>query len=309
MTRLTLAIPSKGRLKENTEAWLSDCGFRLRQKGGVRGYQAEIDGLDADVMLLSAREIAQGLIAGELHAGVTGQDLLHDLSASKDSDVADIKPLGFGRADVVVALPKSWLDVSTMADLEAAAALFQQRHGRRLRVATKYMRLTREFFAARSVGGYRLVESAGATEAAPAAGTADVIVDITSTGATLEANGLKVLDDGVILRSQAALAGSLKAEWSDAAKAALERLLGAAEARDEAADAHVISTRLEMPDEIISQIGLHRLGPRQAWCARSVSRDAARQLSSAGLGPVTVHKPEFVFDDAARAHSDFLEQI
>jgi ATP phosphoribosyltransferase len=115
-----------------------------------------------------------------------------------------------------------------MSDLEAAGAAFRKAHHRRLRVATKYMRLTRRFFAARSVGEYRLVESAGATEAAPTTGSADVIVDITSTGATLKANGLKILSDGLILKSEAVFAVSQGAVWSAEAKASLEVLFAGA---------------------------------------------------------------------------------
>lgn len=227
MSRLTIAIPSKGRLKEQTEAWLASIGHPLRQIGGERGYTAEIDGLDAEVRLLSAREIAQGLIEGSLHFGVTGEDLLNDLAPDGPEDFRVLKRLGFGGADVVVAVPQAWFDVDSMADLEAAGAAFRKAHGRRLRVATKYLRLTRRFFAQKSVGEYRLVESAGATEAAPATGTADVIVDITTTGATLKANGLKVLRDGVILESEAAFTQSVRAQLEAGAQAAADTLVGA----------------------------------------------------------------------------------
>ncbi len=229
MTRLSLAIPSKGRLKEKSEAWLASAGFPVTQIGGERGYQAEIEGLgDVEMRLLSAREIAQGLVDGSLHAGVTGEDLLHDLAPVGESDFDVAKRLGFGGADVIVAVPQAWVDVDTMSDLEAAGAAFRKAHHRRLRVATKYMRLTRRFFAARSVGEYRLVESAGATEAAPTTGSADVIVDITSTGATLKANGLKILSDGLILKSEAVFAVSPGAVWSAEAKASLEVLFAGA---------------------------------------------------------------------------------
>lgn len=229
MTRLSIAIPSKGRLKANTEAWFSELGFPVRQVGGERGYQAEIDGLgDVDMRLLSASEIAAGLIDGSLHAGVTGEDLLHDTAPMGVDDFHVLKRLGFGGADVIVAVPQAWLDVETMADLEAAGARFRKSHRRRMRVATKYMRLTRRFFAAESVGEYRLVESAGATEAAPTTGSADVIVDITSTGATLKANGLKILKDGVILKSEAAFSVSPAAEWSEQALESIARITGAA---------------------------------------------------------------------------------
>jgi len=226
MSRLTIACPSKGRLKEQTEAWLARLGHPLRQIGGERGYSAEIEGLDAEVRLLSAREIAEGLIEGSLHFGVTGEDLLYDLAPDAGEEFRVLKRLGFGRADVVVAVPQAWLDVDSMSDLETAGAAFRKAHGRRLRVATKYLRLTRRFFAQRSVGEYRLVESAGATEAAPATGTADVIVDITTTGATLRANGLKVLRDGVMLESEAAFTHSARARLGGAAQAVADRLVG-----------------------------------------------------------------------------------
>ncbi|MDP3458241.1 MAG: ATP phosphoribosyltransferase [Hyphomonas sp.] len=227
MSRLTIAIPSKGRLKEQTEAWLAGIGYPVRQIGGERGYTAEIDGLDAEVRLLSAREIAQGLIEGSLDFGVTGEDLLNDLAPDGPQDFRVLKRLGFGGADVVVAVPQAWFDVDSMADLEAAGAAFRKAHGRRLRVATKYLRLTRRWFAQKSVGEYRLVESAGATEAAPSTGTADVIVDITTTGATLKANGLKVLRDGVILQSEAAFTQSVRAAPGGAAQTAANTLVGA----------------------------------------------------------------------------------
>ncbi|WP_291194837.1 ATP phosphoribosyltransferase [Hyphomonas sp.] len=227
MSRLTIAIPSKGRLKEQTEAWLASIGHPLRQIGGERGYTAEIDGLDAEVRLLSAREIAQGLIEGSLHFGVTGEDLLHDLAPDGPEDFRVLRRLGFGGADVVVAVPQAWFDVDMMSDLEAAGAAFRKSHGRRLRVATKYLRLTRRYFAQKSVGEYRLVESAGATEAAPSTGSADVIVDITTTGATLKANGLKVLRDGVILQSEAAFTQSVRASFTGEARAVADTLVGA----------------------------------------------------------------------------------
>lgn len=308
MTRLSIAIPSKGRLKDNAEAWLKRCGFSLRQKGGARGYQAEIRGLDADVMLLSAREIAQGLIAGDVHIGITGQDLLHDLSSDVEADVGVIRRLGFGGADVVVAAPKAWLDVSTMADLEAAAALFRQRHGRRLRVATKYLRLTRDFFASRSVGEYRIVESAGATEAAPASGAADVIVDITSTGATLQANGLKVLDDGLILASEAVLAGGLKAQWSEAAIAALTKLLNAAEAQASAESRRILSASQAIPDSLTDRFSLERLSETRVICAKSDATAAADAMAQSGLGPVTVGEPDFIFGNKNASLEFFLKK-
>ena len=225
MSALTIAIPSKGRLKTNSESFFAASGYTLEQHGGDRGYSAKLVGADGvSILLLPARDIAQGLIDGAFHGGITGEDLLHELTETPGKNAAVIKRLGFGGADVVVAVPNCWFDVSTLTDLDAAGALFRQVHGRRLRVATKYMRITRRCFADASFGEYRLVYSAGATEAAPASGTADLIVDITSTGATLEANNLKILDDGVMLKSEASLTLARTADWSASAKHALMNL-------------------------------------------------------------------------------------
>ncbi len=227
MSRAVIALPSKGRLKDQVDVWLAARGLRLVQTGGARGYSAALEGFpDLDVRLVSAREIALGLVNGSVHAGITGEDLLFDLSSGA-ADVTVAGRLGFGGARLIVAVPACWVDVDTMADLEVAGAAFRKRHNRRLRVATKYLFLTRQFFAQRSVGDYRLVESAGATEAAPATGSADAIVDITSSGATLVANGLKVLSDGLILDSEAAFALSHQAAWSAAQRSSVTRLLEA----------------------------------------------------------------------------------
>jgi ATP phosphoribosyltransferase len=208
MNTLTLAIPSKGRLMEATAELLAKAGFTIDRLGADRGYRGLLKGLDGvEVAFLSASEIAQNLRDGKVDLGVTGQDLLNEKIAPDDKAVRLLLRLGFGPADVVVAVPECWLDVATMADLDEIAESFYERHGRRLRVATKYHNLTRRFFAEKGVTGYRIVESLGATEGAPAAGIAEIIVDITTTGSTLAANSLKILDDGVMLKSSAVLAG------------------------------------------------------------------------------------------------------
>lgn len=208
MSVITLAIPSKGRLMEATAELLAKAGFTIDRLGADRGYRGVLRGLDeVEVAFLSASEIAQNLRDGKVDLGVTGQDLLTEKIPPDDKAVRLLVRLGFGPADVVVAVPECWLDVATMADLDEIAESFYERHGRRLRVATKYHNLTRRFFAEKGVTGYRIVESLGATEGAPAAGIAEIIVDITTTGSTLAANALKILDDGLILRSCAVLAG------------------------------------------------------------------------------------------------------
>jgi ATP phosphoribosyltransferase len=227
MEPVTLAIPSKGRLKEQVDACFAKAGVALKQIAGARGYRAAVEGHPGiDVMLLSSAEIASSLAGGDVHLGITGEDLIREAAPELEGRVALLKPLGFGFADVVVAVPKSWVDVSTMADLDDICATYAHRHRKRLRIATKYTQLTRAFFAHAGISDYRIVPSAGATEGAPTAGTAEAIVDITTTGATLAANGLKVLDDGTILKSQAQLAMSLAAEWDADMRAAAAALVG-----------------------------------------------------------------------------------
>ena len=215
--KLVIAIPSKGRLKKDTEALFEQAGFKVGSPYGERNYRGVIEGHEGvEVAFLSASEIAREVARGTVHIGVTGEDLVKENIANYDASTLQLTPLGFGHADVVVAVPECWIDVNSMEDLDDVAASFRQHYGRRLRVATKYWNLTQRFFAGHGISVYRIVESLGATEGAPAAGLADAIVDITSTGSTLKANYLKMLDDGVMLKSQANLFASKTANWSGA---------------------------------------------------------------------------------------------
>jgi ATP phosphoribosyltransferase len=302
MSELIIAVPSKGRLKEQVEAWLADCGLSLSVTGGARGYMAALKGVEgAQVRLLSAGDIADALDAGEVHLGVTGEDLLRERGEDLEQRVLLLRPLGFGRADLVVAVPKSWLDVDGMADLEEVAHEYLARTGRRMRVATKYLSQTRAFFARHGVVDYRIAESGGATEGAPAAGSAELVVDITTTGATLAANGLKVLSDGVILRSQAQFAASLKAAWSAEALAAAERLFRVVEARAAALRSATLiwpargdAAETAVVDALVARGATRR--PNGLLVDASQIADAAQALTGANLGPVTAARPEFVFD-------------
>ncbi len=209
-----IAVPSKGRLHENAVAFFARAGLELIKPRGERDYRGTIADLPGiEVAYLSSAEIADLLAQGAVHIGLTGEDLIREVIPNADERVVFVEGLGFGHANVVVAVPQAWIDVQGMADLDDVATAFRLKHHRKMRLATKYANLTRNFFSAQGVTDYRIVESSGATEAAPAAGTAELIVDITTTGATLAANGLKVIDDGVILRSQANLVASRTANW------------------------------------------------------------------------------------------------
>ena len=302
MSGLIIAVPSKGRLKEQVDEWLVDCGLKLEMTGGARGYLASLKGLPgAQVRLLSASDIADALDAGEVHLGITGEDLLRERGEDLDQRLLLLRPLGFGRADLVTAVPKSWLDVETMADLEEVAHDYLARTGWRMRVATKYLAQTRSFFARHGIVDYRITESGGATEGAPAAGTAELVVDITTTGATLVANGLKVLADGVMLKSQAQLAASLRTAWDAEALASAERLLRIVEARAAALKSATLawpargdSAEAAVVDALTAGGASRR--PNGLLVDSSAVADASLALTAAGLGPVTASRPGFVFD-------------
>ena len=223
---LILAVPSKGRLEEETRRVFGESRLPITRPGGARSYVGAIKNQPGvSVRFYPASEIARELIVGAIDIGVTGIDLIHEAAENGLDKVLQVKALAFGQADVVVAVPDAWIDVTHMVDLADVASDFRYRHGRWLRVATKYVHLTRKFFAEWGIAEYRIVESAGATEAAPASGAADLIVDITSSGETLAANALRILEDGLVMKSEAHLIVSKAADWSPLKKAQLEALL------------------------------------------------------------------------------------
>lgn len=227
---IKIGVPSKGRLMQDTFDWFGARGLTMRRTGNEREYAGAVEGIEGVVpVLLSAGEIPRELAAGRIHLGVTGSDLVREQLA--EDEVAEVAKLGFGHADLVIAVPAVWIDVETVDDLDAAAAGFRKAHGHRLRIATKYHRLVRDFLQEQGVADYQLVDSQGATEGTVKNGTAEAIADITSSGETLRANHLRILSDGMIHSSQAALWASRMTEWSAsdlAAYAGLAAKLGIA---------------------------------------------------------------------------------
>ncbi|WP_120499216.1 ATP phosphoribosyltransferase [Roseovarius sp. EL26] len=222
---LKLGVPSKGRLMEKTFDWFAKRGIELGRSGSDREYAGYVQGIDnVELVLLSAGEIPRELSAGRIHLGVTGTDLIREKLALWEQQVQELAPLGFGQADLVLAVPACWVDVGTMDDLDAAAAAFRATHGFRLRIATKYHRLVRDFLREKGVADYQLVDSQGATEGTVKNETAEAVADITSSGDTLRANHLKILDDGLMLRSQATLFRSRNANMSQADSETLKQL-------------------------------------------------------------------------------------
>ncbi|MEM7177250.1 MAG: ATP phosphoribosyltransferase [Pseudomonadota bacterium] len=230
---LVLGLPSKGRLMAATIEWFAARGIGIAQVGMEREYRAEAQGLDGlEIVMLSAGEIPHELAAGRIHLGVTGEDMIRERIHESGNRVESLAKMGIGNADLVIAVPDFWLDVDSMADLDAVCDDFRTRHGMALRVATKYHNLTRSWFKRHGIADYRLVDSQGATEAGPANLTCEIISDITSTGATLRANHLRVLDDGPILSSTANLWRSRLAPWGAPAEATLAAFRARIDAQD-----------------------------------------------------------------------------
>lgn len=213
---LKLGVPSKGRLQDDTFAWFEQRGLKLERTGSDREYTGAVSGVDGiELVLLSAGEIPKELAKGRIHLGVTGTDLIHEKLPLHETQVTTVAEMGFGFADLIIAVPNVWVDVDTLHDLDAVAAQFRAKHGFRLRIATKYHNLVRKGLQDFGIADYQLVDSQGATEGTVANLTAEAIADITSSGATLDANHLKVLSDGVLLKSQANVFASKTADWAE----------------------------------------------------------------------------------------------
>jgi len=203
---ITIGVPSKGRLKDKSLEFFNTNNLTILSSNKERNYFATIKNKpNIKIIYLHAKEIIQRLGDGTLDIGVSGLDLLNE-SEKKLQEKIDIKmKLNFGNANLVVAVPDDWIDVQTIADLEEVAFDIRSKSNRRLRVATKYPNLTNNFLISKGVTQYRLISSLGATETYPFIGSSEIITDITSTGKTLEDNNLRILKDGLILKSTACL--------------------------------------------------------------------------------------------------------
>jgi ATP phosphoribosyltransferase len=316
--KLVLAVPSKGRLQENATAFFSRAGLSLVQGRGARDYRGAIAGVpEAEVLFLSASEIAGELAQGGAHLGITGEDLIRESIPDAERKVELLTGLGFGHANVVVAVPQAWIDVKTMSDLEDVASGFRARHGQKLRVATKFVNLTRQFFAQHGITDYRIVESLGATEGAPGSGAAELVVDITTTGATLVANALKIIEDGIILRSEANLVAGVGAAWGPTARRAAATILSRIAAEEEARTTREVrvtlapGAQLGLP-EIEERFSARLLGPvvdggAVFQCPQVTILPFAEWLVSSGALRVAVTRSDYVFT-ASNALAERLER-
>ena len=208
---ITIGLPSKGRLREGAIQFFQKNNFKLSSNGGERNYFAEFENYpNIKIIYLHAKEIIQRIGDHTLDIGISGLDLLNESATNLKKKIEVKKKLDFGSANVVVAIPNDWIDVQTVADLEEVSFDFRDKKNTRLRVATKYPNLTNNFLVSKGVTQYKLVTSLGATETYPFIGSSEIITDITSTGKTLKDNNLRILKDGLILKSQACVLYSKK---------------------------------------------------------------------------------------------------
>ena len=208
---ITIGLPSKGRLKESSISFLDKNNLKLTTNGGERNYFAEVENFpNIKIIYLHAKEIIQRIGDDTLDIGISGLDLLNESAANLRQKIEIKKKLNFGLANVVIAVPNDWIDVQTLADLEEVSFDFRDKKNTRLRVATKYPNLTNAFLVSKGITQYKIVPSLGATETYPFIGSSEIITDITSTGKTLKDNNLRILKDGLILKSQACLFYSKK---------------------------------------------------------------------------------------------------
>ena len=203
---LKIGIPSKGRLRKDVLNIFKKNKLNLISERGERDLLGSIKQFkNIKILYLHAREIIERLGDGSLDIGFSGFDLLKESEINTQKKINVLKRYNFGKSTLVVAIPDPWIDVQTVADLEEIAFEFKDKKKKRLRVATKYPNLTREFLFSKGVTQFKLIDSLGATEAYPFTGSSEIITDITSTGETLKANNLRILKDGEILRSEACM--------------------------------------------------------------------------------------------------------
>jgi ATP phosphoribosyltransferase len=249
---LRFAIPSKGSLYDGTAAFLESCGLRV-SRPNPRRYTARIRALpSADVVLHRPADIVDKVADGEIELGISGLDLVEELRGDRDDLLVLLDDLGFGVAELVIAVPDTWIDVTSWDDL-ADLSVEMHARGRPLRIATKYQMLVRRFCARVGISYFRIIDSEGATEAAPGLGYADIIADITETGTTLRDNQLKIVGDP-LLRSQACLIahrGALRA--SPVARDAVRQMLELMEARRRAR--HFVQVTANIAGDSLEAVG------------------------------------------------------
>lgn len=328
---IVFAIPSKGSLFEGTLKFLSNAGLSVKYES-QRQYTARLGGIEGiSVLFQRAEEITAKVASGAADIGLTGEDLFREQALHSDSLVLVLRELGYGHARLVVAVPATWIDVSSMEELAELALAFRLRHQRTLRIATKFPNLARDFLARHGVTDYVLVESMGATESAPSSGTADLVIDLTTSGKTLSDNHLKIIKDGIVVSSQSCLIGSRRiANWDEARLERLETFLDTIESYLRGRETFNIQAAIERSR--LGEIGrlTHqwrlayslpmedaRAGGRRdapfvvirMTCPRANLHQLIRHLRQCGADEVIVTRPEYVYREQSESFQRLLHSF
>lgn len=324
---IVFAIPSKGSLYEGTLEFLRDAGLPVKY-GSQRQYTARLGGMEGiSILFQRAEEVPAKVATGAADIGVTGEDLFREQALHSDKLLLVMRALGYGHARLVVAVPAMWIDVSSMEDLAEVAMAFRLKHGRTLRMATKFPNLAREFLAGHGIVDYALVESLGATESAPSSGAADLVIDLTSSGKTLVDNHLKTIKDGTVVSSQACLIGNKRiAALDETQLERLETFLDIIESHMRGKDTFNLQTvvnrsklndlkrltqqgrfaySLSTESFVASESATDSAVVIRMTCPRSNLHQLIRRLRQCGAEEVIVTRPEYVF----QAQSESFQQL
>lgn len=314
---LTIGLPSKGRLKKDTEDYFQKIGLPITTSGGEREYVGHFKGFDNHTILfLQPSQIAARLADGTVDCGVTGHDLISEAGA--DQHVFTFEKLGFGFADLVIAIPETWIDVHSIRDLDDIMFFFRRKHHKRFRIATKYIHLTSQFLKQNSITDYRIIKSSGATEGTIASGDAEAIVDITSTGKTIKSNALKIIPDGIILKSEALFMGSLRANWSDNKFVFLKKIIDFITAHNRAMSFRLVTgsfskdSRLDILDHIIHYKG-QNIDITDSFFSCLIHHQDIHAFSeiirSLGANTITIQRCDTIFNMETPLLNDFAQSL
>ena len=330
---LRFLVPSKGRIGEQTLNFLNECGLRVARPNS-RAYQATLPAIpNVTVLFQRAWQMVEQIRNGDADAGITGFDILSEMRQEGDNLVVVAKDLGYSQGRLAIAVPEEWIDVRTLTDLAEVALEFRER-GRVLRIATTFPALTRQFLFQQGITYFQVVQAEGGLEAAPTLGYADIIVDLVSTGATLKDNRLKMIEYGVILRTQACLIGNReRLRASGDKRRSLQKILEFVEASQHAAPYSTLTANMqgESAEEIVTTLAAYPevgglLGPTVArvfprdeqegsYFAVTVQVKSQDLLSAvatfrrAGCLSVSVTAPRYIFARECSLYRQLLKTL
>jgi len=330
---IRLALPNKGQLLDPTLSFLAACGLEI-YKPNERQYVASVPALpQVSILFQRASDIVAKVDEGSADLGITGYDIVCEEGEAHDDVLVIWENLGYGKCELVLAVPESWIDVSSIGDLAELSVSYKEK-GRPLRIATKFPNLTRDWLYERGIIHFSLIEAEGALEAAPSIGYADMIADLTASGTTLKENRLKRIAGGTILQSQACLIGNRRLLAGHPEKLQTTRImLELIEAHVRAKQYVTVAGNFRAPSEEAlagrllaapEMLGLR--GPRIArvytpaagesdWYAVSIVVEkklllpAVDHLRSVGGTDITVSPPTYLFDATSQRFDELLAKL